>query len=161
MTYCTNNMQHLNSRAQPLGVGGQDPLNIFIDPQSLILTELLTWGSVTLQIEMFFVVRYLKSRLFRDSPFNYIYQIERFEVQNSKKNCGGLIDPLPRPSPTLSRASPSIRASPYYSPLTFDAWLRVAPLFINCEIKHILALNVIALLIWNKTKYLLITQFRI
>ena len=51
-------------RAQPQGVGGQDPLNIFIDPPNFG-QNFPHGGSVTLQIEMFFFVFFEKSIISR------------------------------------------------------------------------------------------------
>ena len=67
----------------------------------------------------------MKSRLFPDSPFNYTPNWTIWSSKFQKFSGEGLTEPPPQtPPPALSRASPSIRASPDSDPPTFEAWLR-------------------------------------
>ena len=80
------------ARAQPLGVGGQGPgpLNVFIDPQ---IFDSFLHGGVGITLLHYNKVDYFKISLLT------IYQIERFEVRNSKKFWEGAHQtPFPDPS---------------------------------------------------------------
>ena len=103
----TSESRHLQGRNH--WGDGAGPLKIFIDPQ--FWTERLTWGSVALQIEMFYMF-FLKSRLFQDFHFNFTPNWTMWSSKFQKISVEGLSELHPQTPPlALSLASPSIRAS--------------------------------------------------
>ena len=125
------------SRAQPLGGSGVRTPQPFHWPPNFG-QNFIHGGSVTLQIEMFFYVFFEKSIISRFS-FQIYTKLNNLKFEIPKIFWGGADRaPSPDPSPALSRASPSIRASPLNlgrfapsirvspdsNPPTFEAWLR-------------------------------------
>ena len=119
------------------GGGSAGPLNIFIDPTILDRTSV----SYIANRNVFFCVFSEKSIISR-FPFQLYTKLNnlKFEIpKNFWRGAHSHRAPSPGPSPALSRASPSIRASPSNighfalsiqaspdsAPPTFETWLRL------------------------------------